>query len=252
MTKGCWGLLGAFLALSSGPGCGSGGGNASTAPRPGNATITGTVAGTAIVAVDRVNHEIARATATGTPKSFSLDVPAGGTYRPFLIENEGAPNQQVFPVYQGSTNVFTISSAVQVDLGFVDTSSGRAVPAHDPLAVSGVTSAGEDISVPPALIPALNYGPLAVGNRWIYTSLVQIAGRYRTDEVIGTEAVNNSLTSVVERTEPAPDNYHEKRWLAYGGSDVLVLRIWGNEGADPAVEELVYAKVGTQTFGVAP
>lgn len=229
-------MLTVCVALSGGPGCGSKSGDAKTNPGPTSATIAGTVSGTVVVAMDRANDEVARCTATGSPKSFSLDVPAGGTYRLYFIEHEGTAEEQVFPLYQDSTNVFTISSAVRIDLGFVDTTSGRAVPAHDPLAVSGVTSAGEDISVPPALIPAINYGPLAVGNRWVYTSLVQIAGRYRTDEIVGTEVVNNSLTYILERIEPAPDNYHEKRWVAYGSSDILNLRIWGNEGADPAVD----------------
>jgi hypothetical protein len=229
-------MLAVWVALSGGPGCGSKSGDAKPSPGPTSATIAGTVSGTVVVAVDRANHEVARTTATGAPKSFSLEVPAGGTYRLFLIEHEGTAEEQVFPLYQGATNVFTISSAVRIDLGFVDTTSGRAVPAHDPLAVSGVASAGEDVTVPPALIPALNYGPLAVGNRWVYTSLVQIAGRYRTDEVIGTEAVGNSLAYIRERIEPAPDDYHERRWLAYASSDVLLLRIWANEGADPAME----------------
>jgi predicted secreted protein len=40
---------------------------------------------------------------------------------------------------------------VTIDLGFVDTSSGVAVPANNPLAVSGVTSGGQDTSLPPGV-----------------------------------------------------------------------------------------------------
>lgn len=195
---------------------------------PGGASITGTVAGTVIVAVGSSNAEVARVTAAGSPKSFSLSVPAGASYRLYLIENEGTAGETVFPLYQGSTNVFAIASAVTIDLGFVDTSSGRANPANSPLAVAGVTSAGEDATVPPCLVAATNYFPLQVGNKWIYA----IDGaHYRTDEIMGTERVQNSLTYLLERLDPPYwDSYHEKRWMAYGAEDALVLKIWGNEG----------------------
>src|SRR4030042_3272743 len=133
------------FVLSCGGGGGDGDGGGAT-----SATITGTVAGTVIVAIDENNNEVSRVTATGagSPKSFTLTVPVGGKYRFYLIENEGTANEKVFFIYQDTTNVFNISSAVMIDLGFVYTSSGVAVPANNPLNVSGVISGGQDTSLP--------------------------------------------------------------------------------------------------------
>ena len=41
------------------------------------------------------------------------------------------------PFIRGTTNVFNIASAVTIDLGFVDTSTGKAVPTNNPLNISG-------------------------------------------------------------------------------------------------------------------
>ncbi|MEW6418018.1 MAG: fibronectin type III domain-containing protein [Nitrospirota bacterium] len=134
------------LSCGGGGGGGNGGGSQS-------ATITGTVAGTVVVAINENNNEVARVTATGagSPKSFTLTVPVGGAYRFYLIEDEGTADEEVFFIYQDTTNVFNISSAVTVDLGFVDTSSGVAVPANNPLNISGVTSGGQNTSLPPGV-----------------------------------------------------------------------------------------------------
>lgn len=133
--------------------CGGGGGGGSSsspgssAPAP-SATMTGTVSGTVVVAYDLLNTEIARNTATGTPKTFSLSLPTGASYKLYFIENEGTLSETVFPLYSGTTNVFTIGSQGTIDIGFVDTSSGVAVPTNDPLSFPGVASAGEDTTIP--------------------------------------------------------------------------------------------------------
>ena len=44
--------------------------------------------------------------------------------------------------------MFNIASAVTIDLGFVDTSTGKAVPTNNPLNISGVTSGGEKYNFP--------------------------------------------------------------------------------------------------------
>lgn len=137
-------LLAVFLTACSD------GGDSDDNSDGGNATITGTVVGTIAVAVDGSGSEVDRDTASGSPKTFTLSVP-GGDYRFYLVENEGTTNERVYPLYQGTTNVFTISSAVTINLGSLDTSSGVAVPENDPLSVSGVTSGGEDTSIPPCL-----------------------------------------------------------------------------------------------------
>lgn len=131
--------------------CGGGGGSGNNGGGTPNATIKGTVAGTVVVAVDENDNEVDRDTATGSPKSFTLTVPVGEKYRFFFIENEGTANERVFTLYQGTTNVFFITSAVIIDLGFVDTSTGVAVPENNPLDVSGVNSGGENTSNPSSL-----------------------------------------------------------------------------------------------------
>jgi hypothetical protein len=133
-------------------GCGGGGGGGDSSGGS-TATITGTVAGTVVVAIDENNNEVNRITATGagSPKNFMLTVPVGGKYRFYLIENEGTANEKIFCIYQDTTNVFNISSAVMIDLGFVDTCSGVAVPENNPLNVPGVTSCGQDTSLPPGV-----------------------------------------------------------------------------------------------------
>lgn len=129
--------------------CGGGGGGGGTNPPPvTNAAVTGTVAGTTVIAYTQGNTEVARNTATGNPKTFLLSLPTGTSYKFYLVENEGTADQRIYPLYQDNTNVFSISSAVTVTLGFVDTSSGLAVPANNPLTITGVVSQGEDQSIP--------------------------------------------------------------------------------------------------------
>jgi hypothetical protein len=107
-----------------------------------------------------------------------------------------------------------------------------------PQAQITLTSICAAISAENAQLPSFcfisSYLPLQVGNKWIYTSLVQ--GQYRNDEIIGSEAIYGTTTYIKQRLEPSPDNYQEKQWLAYDISSLLLYRIWGNEGADPAVD----------------
>lgn len=144
------GLFFAGIMFGCGSSSDSSGGESSPAP-PANATITGTVSGTVVVAIDKNDNEVDRNTATGNPKTFTLSLPPRGDYRFYFIENEGTSSERVFPLYQGATNLFTISSAAAVDLGFVDTSTGVAVPANNPLDVSGVSSGGKNIAAPPEI-----------------------------------------------------------------------------------------------------
>ena len=104
------------------------------------------------MAVDQNDNEVARVTAAGTPKTFTITVPVGSNFRLYFIENEGTISQNIFPFYQGATNNFYISSSIIVDLGFVDTKTGLARPVNNPLWVSGVSSAGEIIGIPTYLV----------------------------------------------------------------------------------------------------
>jgi hypothetical protein len=108
--------------------CGGGGGEATP-----NATITGTVLGTTVMAVDAgTNAVVSSITADPSTKTFSLQLPIGRNYKFYLIENEGTTFERSYPVYvfnQGQKqNVFALSQANTIDLGFVDTASGAAVP----------------------------------------------------------------------------------------------------------------------------
>jgi hypothetical protein len=142
--------------------CGGGGGTAGdvggTGTTTGTATIQGQVSGTTVIAIDSdTDIEAARATASGTPKTFSMILPTGHEYRFFLMENEGAGNTgRIYPVYMGSTNVFRMTSDadnLHIDLGMVrpDFSDGNAHPANSPMGYPGVMAAGENRSIPPFL-----------------------------------------------------------------------------------------------------
>lgn len=80
---------------------------------------------------------------------------------------------------------------------------------------------------------AQDYFPLEVGNQWVYTP--SYGDGDRIDTIVGTEVVNGTFTYIWKREESAPDNYHEKRWMAKDGFDLKVYKFWGNMGADPAV-----------------
>ena len=81
-------------------------------------------------------------------------------------------------------------------------------------------------------IEAADYFPLQVGNRWVYTP--SYGNGDRIDTIVGTETVNGISTYIWKREEAAPDNYHEKRWIAKSGPDLKVYKMWGNMGANPA------------------
>ncbi len=147
-------------------GGGNGGGNGGGAT---NATITGTVAGTTVVAVDENDNEVDRDTATGSPKTFTLTIPIGGKYKFYFIENEGTSNVKISPLYQGQSNVFSINSAITINLGFVDTTTGLAVPTNNPFS-QGATDAGEDTTNPIVTINVASYANLA--GRWEYQRTV--------------------------------------------------------------------------------
>jgi hypothetical protein len=150
----CVFALGVISIVGTGGGGGGGGDSDSTETTGVGSdivTITGTVAGTVVYAVDQDDNEVDMDMATGTPKTFTLNIPVGSDYRFFFVENDGTIRERVFPLYQGTTNVFKISSAGTIELGFVDTSSGVAEPTNDFLAYTGVSSGGEIATAPAPL-----------------------------------------------------------------------------------------------------
>jgi hypothetical protein len=132
------------------------------------------VAGTTVKVFDLSGNEVASNTATGNPKTFTLNVPAGGSYKFYLIENEGTASERVYALYSDNTatsNVFNIASAVTINLGFVSTATGNAVPTNNPLNVSGVSSGGENTTIP-ASISNSAFGLADLQGTWNFHVLI--------------------------------------------------------------------------------
>lgn len=94
---------------------------------PTTGTISGTVSGTEIVAVNDSGTIVASDDTTGKIPDingnfpFTLTgIPVGTNIRVYLITASG-----VYPLYFGaqSTNVFSLSAVADIDLGFVDTTA---------------------------------------------------------------------------------------------------------------------------------
>ena len=124
-------------------------------------TITGSVSGTTVIAVDDNGDIIALDNTAGrtcdldsnndgTNDAFSFNltkVPINTTVRVYLVTGDG-----VFPMYfddNGSTaNVISLSSDTNLDLGYVevstDTETKFATPGNNPLKNSNVNSGGLD------------------------------------------------------------------------------------------------------------
>jgi hypothetical protein len=144
-------LAGLVLLLSACTGSGEGSNNAAPASA---VTVTGTVGGTRIVAVNDNDHIVAEDDTAGrvpsTPGRFPFtlaNLPVGSNLRLFFISNGS-----LFPFYLGGTNVIAFNNAGPVNLGFVtmDTGTGRATPELPP---QNVTPKPENSNVPPGLIP---------------------------------------------------------------------------------------------------
>jgi len=160
-------LLLAFLAMILVT-CGGGGdgSNSGTIPIPTptptptkSVVITGTVPGTVAIAYyASTGMEAARSVASGTPKSFSLNVDPGDYYLMF-ITNEGTPNQRsiAFQNVSGG-NVFTFKANTTLDLGVLSFSV-IAKPLIDPIT-------GND-NVTETFMPEARFSPGA--GEWIAT-----------------------------------------------------------------------------------
>jgi glucose/arabinose dehydrogenase len=119
-------------------------------------TVSGTVGGTRIVAMNDNDQIVVEDDTTGRPPStpgrfpFTLArLPVGSNLRLFFISNG-----TLFPFYLGGTNVFTFNSAGPVDLGFVtlNMGTGRSTPEFPSL---NVTPKPENPNTPPGLIPGM-------------------------------------------------------------------------------------------------
>jgi hypothetical protein len=154
--------------------CG-GGGSSSVSGGTGTATIQGSVPGTVFMAVDNdTNLEVGRATATGSPKTFSMDVPTGRHYRFYVMENEGTGNSRVYPMYMGTNNVFELDNTADgqmISLGMInpDMGTGKATPANTPTLMMG---RGANTIVPPSLAGIAFSMDNVRGTTWGYNTMM--------------------------------------------------------------------------------
>ena len=146
-------LAGLALILSA---CTESGGGENPIAVANTVTVSGTVGGTRIVAMNDNDQIVVEDDTTGRPPSapgrfpFTLtSLPVGSNLRLFFISNG-----TLFPFYLGGTNVFTFNSAGPVDLGFVtmNIGTGRSTPEFPPV---NVTPKPENPNTPPGLIPGM-------------------------------------------------------------------------------------------------
>ncbi|OGW50637.1 MAG: hypothetical protein A2Z50_03320 [Nitrospirae bacterium RBG_19FT_COMBO_42_15] len=171
---------------------GGGGGNNNQIPPPATGTISGSVSGTTVVAVNDAGNIVASDDSSGkTPDAFGnypftlTGIPTGVNIRVFLITASG-----VYPMYFDSndadtipdTNVFSLTTAATISLGYVNTNdatqSGKAIPANNPINTTGVSSSSENTNIPvsitnpspptgASLSQLINDGLDALNNGWI-------------------------------------------------------------------------------------
>lgn len=141
-----------LLALGSCSDSGSGGGGTTSTAQT-DVSISGTVGGTRIVAVNANDQIIAQDDTAGrTPNSqgqfsWSLgNLPVGTNLRLFFITGG-----KVYPMYFGtpSTNVFAVDAAGSINLGHVTTAGTQAIPEIPP---TGVTPGPPNPNVPPSVL----------------------------------------------------------------------------------------------------
>lgn len=137
-------------------GCPNGGGSGSVPLAQTGASISGTVSGTRIVAVNASDQIVAQDDTAGrTPNvqgqfAWSLgNLPIGTNLRLFFITGGN-----VYPMYFGtpSSNVFAVNAAGSINLGHVTTVGNQATPQIPP---TGVTPGPPDTTLPPSVAPIL-------------------------------------------------------------------------------------------------
>jgi glucose/arabinose dehydrogenase len=142
-----------FLSACTNSGSGEGG---TTPTAQTGVSISGTVSGTRIIAVDESDQILAEDDTAGrTPNaqsqlSWSLgNLPVGRNIRLFFITGGN-----VYPMYFGnpSSNVFAVNTVGAIDLGHVTTAGDQATPQIPP---AGVTPGPPNPNLPPTVAPIL-------------------------------------------------------------------------------------------------
>jgi len=193
--------------------CSGGGGTSTTTESGGKTTIetgtiSGSVSGTTIVAVNDKGEIVASDDTAGkTPDTngnypFTLTgIPVGQNIRVYLIAWGG-----IYPLYfdsNGSTNVFSLASSATISLGFVDTQKtgqeGKAIPQINPTDYPGVSGGAENSNIPTTITnpePPSGYslnqlitdGLEAISNGWIlkarnyFKAAVDLAGNSTSND----------------------------------------------------------------------
>jgi glucose/arabinose dehydrogenase len=146
-------LAGLVFILSA---CTESGDGANTVVAANTVTVSGTVGGTRIVAMNDNDQIVVEDDTVGRSPSapgrfpFTLaNLPVGSNLRLFFISNGN-----LFPFYLGGTNVFSFNSAGPINLGFVtmNTGTGRSTPEFSPV---NVIPQPENANTPPGLIPGI-------------------------------------------------------------------------------------------------
>ncbi|MBE0607601.1 MAG: hypothetical protein IH610_15105 [Deltaproteobacteria bacterium] len=123
---------------------------------------------------NETNLEVNRVTATGTPKSFSMDLPTGANYRFYVMENEGTASSRVYPMYMGNNNVFALDNnadGMVISLGMVspDLVTGKATPGNHPGLMMGQ---GANAMIPSSLAGMAFSMDDVKGTTWGYNTVM--------------------------------------------------------------------------------
>lgn len=146
-------IIAALLFIN---GCNGDGGSSSIDPES-TGTISGSVSGTTILALDDDGIIVAKDNTKGREPDLDLDsdgidesysfilngVPVDMRIRIYLVTND-----DVFPMFfedsEDTFNVFSLSSATKIDIGFIDLGGIEATPEINPLTSADVILEGAD------------------------------------------------------------------------------------------------------------
>lgn len=152
------GIITLFILCS----CGSDGDGSNSSTSEITGTISGSVSGTTILALDDDGLIVASDNTKrklpdmdldgdGINESYSFtiyDVPVDENIRIYLVESEGV-SPMYFDEKGNPVNVFSLSSAADINLGFVDSNDGIAIPKYNPTHNPNINPEGADKEMKP-------------------------------------------------------------------------------------------------------
>ncbi len=199
----------AITGACGGGSSGGGGGNNNQTPPPATGTISGSVSGTIIVAVNDSGDIVATDDTTGkTPDAngnypFTLtEIPTGVNIRVYLITDTG-----VYPMYFDSdnnttpdTNVFSLTSAATISLGFVAITNQQAIPANDPTDTAEVNAGVENANLPIYLTSGTFYTTSGTYDYNSGTGALTVNITISNSACIKTGTENSTVTTLTSTT----------------------------------------------------